>query len=129
MKNSVKNVETTIKVTIYNGQTKLTFAYTSKDGNIDETEAKEMIFNSLSKVVEQQNKLKLLGAKNNFFGLSEYKENYIDIDIIKDSEKSTFLSGLTFKFSQFKAVENKREAFNIIFDTQLFLTQNHILVS
>ena len=120
---------TTIKVTIYNGATKLTFAYTSKNEVIDIDEAKETIFNSLSKVVEQQNKLKQLGAKANFFGLSEFKENYIDIDIIKDSEKSTFLSGLSFKFSQFKAVENKKEAFNIIFDTQLFLTQHNILVS
>ena len=125
--NATKN--TTVKVTIYNGQTKLTFAYTSKNGEIDENEAKEMIFSSLAKVVEQQNKLKALGAKNNFFGLSEYRENYIDIDIIKDTETSTFLSGLTFKFSQFKAVENKKEAFNIIFDTQLFLAQNHILVN
>ena len=125
--NATKN--TTVIVTIYNGQTKLTFAYTSKNGEIDENEAKEMIFSSLAKVVEQQNKLKALGAKNNFFGLSEYRENYIDIDIIKDTETSTFLSGLTFKFSQFKAVENKKEAFNIIFDTQLFLAQNHILVN
>ena len=125
--NATKN--TTVKVTIYNGQTKLTFAYTSKNGEIDENEAKEMIFSSLAKVVEQQNKLKQLGAKANFFGLSEFRENYIDIDIIKDNEKSTFLSGLTFKFSQFKAVENKKEAFNIIFDTQLFLAQNHILVN
>ena len=120
---------TTIKVTIYNGATKLTFAYTSKNEVIDIDEAKETIFNSLSKVLEQQNKLKQLGAKANFFGLSEFKENYIDIDVIKDSEKSTFLSGLSFKFSQFKAVENKKEAFNIIFDTQLFLAQNHILVN
>ena len=120
---------TTIKVTIYNGATKLTFAYTSKNEVIDIDEAKETIFNSLAKVVEQQNKLKQLGAKANFFGLSEFKENYIDIDIIKDSEKSTFLSGLSFKFSQFKAVENKKEAFSIIFDTQLFLTQHNILVS
>ena len=119
----------TIKVTIYNGTTKLTFAYTSKDEQIKEQEAKDMIFNSLNKVLQQQNKLKMLGAKNNFFGLSEFKENYIDIDIIKDSEKSTFLSGLTFKFSQFQKVENKKEAFDIIFDTQLYLTQNHILVS
>lgn len=119
----------TIKVTIYNGQTELTFAYTSKDSQINEQEAKDMIFSSLNKVIEQQNKLKMLGAKNNFFGLSEFRENYIDIDIIKDSEKSTFLSGLTFKFSQLSKVENKKEAFDIIFDTQLFLTQNHILVS
>jgi|GEM_PF-3720464 len=119
----------TIKVTIYNGATKLTFAYTSKDEQINEQEAKDMIFNSLNKVLQQQNKLKMLGAKNNFFGLSEYKENYIDIDIIKDNETSTFLSGLTFKFSQFSKVENKKEAFNIIFDTQLFLSQNHILVN
>jgi len=119
----------TIKVTIYNGTTKLTFAYTSKDEQINEQEAKDMIFNSLNKVLQQQNKLKMLGAKNNFFGLSEYKENYIDIDIIKDNETSTFLSGLTFKFSQFSKVENKKEAFNIIFDTQLFLSQNHILVN
>ena len=119
----------TIKVTIYNGTTKLTFAYTSKDEQINEQEAKDMIFNSLNKVLQQQNKLKMLGAKNNFFGLSEFKENYIDIDIIKDSEKSTFLSGLTFKFSQLSKVENKKEAFDIIFDTQLYLTQNHILVS
>ena len=119
----------TIKVTIYNGTTKLTFAYTSKDEQINEQEAKDMIFNSLNKVLQQQNKLKLLGAKNNFFGLSEFRENYIDIDIIKDSEKSTFLSGLTFKFSQLSKVENKKEAFDIIFDTQLYLTQNHILVS
>lgn len=120
---------TTIKVTVYNGQTKLTFAYTSKNEAINIDEAKDMIFNSLNKVLQQQNKLKMLGAKNNFFGLSEFKENYIDIDIIKDSEKSTFLSGLTFKFSQFSKVENKKEAFDIIFDTQLFLSQNHILVS
>ena len=122
-------MKTTIKVTIYNGTTKLTFAYTSKDEQINEQEAKDMIFNSLNKVLQQQNKLKMLGAKNNFFGLSEFKENYIDIDIIKDSEKSTFLSGLTFKFSQLSKVENKKEAFDIIFDTQLFLSQNHILVS
>jgi len=120
---------TTIKVTIYNGITKLTFAYTSKDGQINEQEAKDMIFSSLNKVIEQQNKLKMLGAKNNFFGLSEFRENYIDIDIIKDNDISTFLSGLTFKFSQFSKVENKKEAFNIIFDTQLFLSQNHILVN
>lgn len=120
---------TTIKVTIYNGATKLTFAYTSKDEQINEQDAKDMIFNSLNKVLQQQNKLKMLGAKNNFFGLSEFKENYIDIDIIKDSEKSTFVAGLTFKFSQLSKVENKKEAFDIIFDTQLYLTQNNILFS
>lgn len=121
-------MNTTIKVTVYNGSTKLTFAYTSKENVVNEQEAKDMIFNSLSKVLEQQNKLKNLGVKSNFFGLSEYKENYIDIDIIKDSETNTYLSGLSFKFSQFKAVENKKEAFNIIFDTQLFLAQNSILL-
>ena len=80
------------------------------------------------KVLEQQNKLKLLGAKNNFFGLSEFKENYIDIDVIRESETTTLLSGLSFKFSQFKKVENKVDAFNIIFDTQLFLAQNGLVI-
>lgn len=119
---------TTIKVSIYNGDTKLKFAFTQKDSEIDIDSAKKYIFDALNKVIEQQNKLKLLGAKNNFFGLSEYKENFIDIDIIKDSETTTFLSGMTFKFSQFKKVENKVDAFNIIFDTHLFLSQNNLVL-
>ena len=119
---------TTIKVSIYNGDTKLKFQFTQKDSEMDVDSAKKYIFDALNKVIEQQNKLKLLGAKNNFFGLSEYKENFIDIDIIKDSETTTFLSGMTFKFSQFKKVENKIDAFNIIFDTHLFLSQNNLVI-
>jgi hypothetical protein len=119
---------TTIKVSIYNGDTKLKFQFTQKDSEMDVDSAKKYIFDALNKVMEQQNKLKLLGAKNNFFGLSEYKENFIDIDIIKDSETTTFLSGMTFKFSQFKKVENKIDAFNIIFDTHLFLSQNNLVI-
>ncbi len=119
---------TTIKVSIYNGDTKLKFAFTQKNDEINIDDAKKYIFDALSKVIEQQNKLKLLGAKNNFFGLSEYKENYIDIDIVKDTEAQTFLSGLTFKFSQFNKVENKVDAFNIIFDTHLFLSQNGLIL-
>ncbi len=122
-------VATTIKVTIYNGDTKLKFAFTQKNEAIDTESAKKYIFDALSKVMEQQNKLKLLGAKNNFFGLSEYKENLIDISIVKDTEEQTFLSGMSFKFSQFNKVENKLEAFNIIFDTTLFLNNNHILLN
>lgn len=121
-------METTIKVTVYNGKAKLTFSYTQKEGQIDEQTAKDCIFNALNKVIEQQNKLKSLGVKNNFFGLSEYKENCIDIDVIQDNEKSTFLAGLSFKFSTFKNVADKKEAFNIIFDTNLFLAQNHALI-
>jgi hypothetical protein len=119
---------TTIKVSIYNGDTKLKFQFTQKDSELNVDSAKKYIFDALNKVIEQQNKLKLLGAKNNFFGLSEYKENFIDIDIIKDSETTTFLSGMTFKFSQFKKVENKVDAFNIIFDTHLFLSQNNLVL-
>ena len=119
---------TTIKVSIYNGDTKLKFAFTQKSEDLNVEEAKAYIFNSLNKVLEQQNKLKLLGAKNNFFGLSEFKENYIDIDVIRESETTTLLSGLSFKFSQFKKVENKVDAFNIIFDTQLFLAQNGLVI-
>lgn len=119
---------TTIKVSIYNGDTKLKFQFTQKDSEIDVNSAKKYIFDALNKVIEQQNKLKLLGAKNNFFGLSEYKENFIDIDIIKENETTTFLSGMTFKFSQFKKVENKVDAFNIIFDTHLFLSQNNLII-
>jgi len=119
---------TTIKVSIYNGDTKLKFQFTQKDSEMDVDSAKKYIFDALNKVMEQQNKLKILGAKNNFFGLSEYKENFIDIDIIKDSETTTFLSGMTFKFSQFKKVENKIDAFNIIFDTHLFLSQNNLVI-
>jgi len=119
---------TTIKVSIYNGDTKLKFQFTQKDSEMDVNSAKKYIFDALNKVIEQQNKLKILGAKNNFFGLSEYKENFIDIDIIKDSETTTFLSGMTFKFSQFKKVENKIDAFNIIFDTHLFLSQNNLVI-
>jgi len=119
---------TTIKVSIYNGDTKLKFQFTQKDSEMDVDSAKKYIFDALNKVIEQQNKLKILGAKNNFFGLSEYKENFIDIDIIKDSETTTFLSGMTFKFSQFKKVENKIDAFNIIFDTHLFLSQNNLVI-
>ncbi len=131
MKNSAKVTEvtqTTIKVSIYNGDTKLKFAFTQKDSEIDIDSAKKYIFDALNKVIEQQNKLKLIGAKNNFFGLSEYKENFIDIDIIKENETTTFLSGMTFKFSQFKKVENKIDAFNIIFDTHLFLSQNNLVI-
>lgn len=125
---TVVETTTTIKVSIYNGDTKLKFAFTQKNSEMDVDSAKKYIFDALNKVIEQQNKLKILGAKNNFFGLSEYKENFIDIDIIKDSETTTFLSGLTFKFSQFKKVENKIDAFNIIFDTHLFLSQNNLVI-
>lgn len=119
---------TTIKVSIYNGDTKLKFQFTQKNSEMDVDSAKKYIFDALNKVIEQQNKLKLIGAKNNFFGLSEYKENFIDIDIIKENETTTFLSGMTFKFSQFKKVENKIDAFNIIFDTHLFLSQNNLVI-
>jgi len=127
-KSEATAVATTIKVSIYNGDTKLKFTFTQKNEAVDTESAKKYIFDALSKVMEQQNKLKKLGVKNNFFGLSEYKENYIDIDIVKDTETQTFLSGLTFKFSQFKKVENKVDAFNIIFDTHLFLAENGLVI-
>lgn len=119
-------METTVKISIYNGDTKLRNAYKTTEFN--EVEAKDFIFNTLSKVVEQQNKLKLLGAKSNFFGLSEFKENFIDIDITQGDEVKTIASGITFKFSSLKNVENKREAFNIIFDTQSYLLQSHTVI-
>jgi hypothetical protein len=121
-------METTIKVTVYNGATKLKFAYTEKENNINIETAKDYIYNSLAKVLEQQGKLKALGAKNNFFGLSSHNANYIDIDIVTENETQTFLSGLTFKFSQFNKIEDKREAFNIIFDTQIFLNKNGLVI-
>jgi hypothetical protein len=121
-------METTIKVTVYNGATKLKFAYTEKENNINIETAKDYIYNSLAKVLEQQGKLKALGAKNNFFGLSSHNANYIDIDIVTENETQTFLSGLTFKFSQFNKVDDKREAFNIIFDTQIFLNKNGLVI-
>lgn len=121
-------MQTTIKVTVYNGTTKLKFAYTEKENSINVETAKDYIYNSLAKVLEQQSKLKALGAKNNFFGLSSHNANYIDIDIVTENETQTFLSGLTFKFSQFSKVEDKKEAFNIIFDTQVFLTENGLVI-
>lgn len=121
-------METTIKVTVYNGNTKLRFSYSENNEAFNIENAKDYIYNSLAKVLEQQNKLKLLGAKSNFFGLSEHKDNYIDVDVITENETTTLLSGLTFKFSKFKSIENKKEAFNIIFDTQLFLAQNNLTI-
>lgn len=121
-------MNTTIKVTVYNGATKLRFSYTETNGTIDTETAKDYIYNSLAKVLEQQEKLKNLGAKNNFFGLSSHRENYIDIDVITENETQTFLSGLTFKFSQFNKVEDKKQAFSIIFDTQVFLSENGLTI-
>jgi len=119
-------MQTLVKITVHNGDVKLKFAYTSSE--FCENEAKNFIFDTLNKIVENQNKLKTLGVKNNFFGLSAYKENYIDIDIVKDSGVSTYASGLSFKFSKLQKVENKKEAFNIIFDTHTFMAQNKAII-
>ena len=121
VKNSVS--ETTVKISVYNGDTKLSFGYKQQTDLLDEQTAKNYIFDSLQKIVDSQNKLKALGAKSNFFGLSEYKENQINIDIVTENGTETFMAGLSFKFSQFKKVENKREAFDIIFDTKAFLVK------
>lgn len=117
----------TVKVTIYNGSTKVKFSY-AQMGEIDSDKARNFIFDTLSKIIDNQNKLKALGIKGNFFGLSEHKENMVDIDVENESGNESFLSGLTFKFSQINKVENRQEAFNIIFETHSFINQNHLMI-
>lgn len=116
----------TVKISVYNGDTKLKFSYSSSE--FCENKAKTFVFDTLSKIVENQEKLKKLGTKGNFFGLSAYKENFIDIDIVQDNEVETFASGITFKFSQLQRVDDKRQAFDLIFDTQSYLKQNSVVI-
>ena len=120
-------MKTTVKITVYNGKTQLRNQFTTE--NYNENECKNFVFNALSNIIEQQNKLKSLGVKNNFFGISEFKENYIDIDIEQGGETSTIAAGITFKFSQLQNVENKKDAFDIIFDTQRYLTTNGVQIN
>lgn len=110
-------MKTQIKITVYNGNTKLRLAYESKDGINVET-AKDFIFDGLNSIIEKQQRLKELGAKSNFFGFSETKENFIDIDVVKGDEVETFASQISFRFSHLKNVsnENKKEAFGIILE-------------
>ena len=113
--------QTTVKVSIYNGDTKLKFSYTQDTNVFDSDKAKNYIIDRLLTIVEKQKRLKQLGVKkNNFFGLSEAKENFIDIDLISGDEVTTYTSGLTFKLSALKNLEiaDKKEAFGIIFDMQ-----------
>ena len=113
-------METKVKIVVRNGNTAIRYGYSTENFNTED--AKTFVFNTLNNIVEGQNKLKALGAKKNFFGLSEFKENYIDIDIVQEGEIKTITSGVTFKFSHLAKVENKKEAFDIIFDTH---TQNN----
>lgn len=112
-------MDTKVKVVVRNGNTAIRYGYTTESFNIED--AKTFVFDTLNGIVERQNKLKALGAKKNFFGLSEFKENYIDIDIVQGDEIKTISSGITFKFSHLAKVEDKKEAFNLIFDNY---TQN-----
>ena len=107
-------MKTKVNIALRNGDTVLKYGYVTTQFSTDE--AKLFVYNTLNKIIEGQNKLKALGAKKNFFGLSEFKENYIDIDIVQEGNISTFTSGLTFKFSQISKASNTKEAFDIIFD-------------
>jgi hypothetical protein len=123
----VKN--TTVKISIYNGNVKVKHSYTTNE--FCSNEAKDFIYNTLNNIIDNQNKLKRLGLKNNFFGLSEFKNNIIEIDVIENFESKTIASGIEFKLSQLAKIENesdKKEAFNIIFETQFSNIQNHILI-
>ncbi len=117
-------MQTKVLISVHNGATKVRFDYRTEQFN--ESEAKDFIYNTLNKIIENQNKLKSLGLKNNFFGLSTHRDNLIDISIIQGDDVKSYASGITFKFSQLSKVENKKEAFNLIFETQSFLSQNNI---
>jgi hypothetical protein len=125
--NEVKN--TTVKISIYNGSVKVKHSYSTNQ--FCSNEAKNFVYNTLDKIITNQNKLKKLGLKNNFFGLSQFKNNIIEIDVIENFETRTIASGIEFKLSQLQKIENeidKKQAFDIIFDTQFSNIQNSILI-
>jgi uncharacterized protein YlaN (UPF0358 family) len=125
--NEVKN--TTVKISIYNGNVKVKHSYSTNQ--FCSNEAKDFVYNTLDKIITNQNKLKKLGLKNNFFGLSQFKNNIIEIDLIENFESKTIASGIEFKVSQLSKIENevdKKEAFDIIFETQFSNIQNDILI-
>lgn len=63
--------------------------------------------------------------------MSQFKNNIIEIDVIENFETKTIASGIEFKLSQLQKIENevdKKQAFDIIFETQFSNIQNSILI-
>lgn len=121
---------TTIKVTVYNGSTKVKFELTQPTNEVDLDFVQSKVYNHLTSIFNKQKRLKTLGLKNNFFGLSETCESMIDIDVITNNEISTIISGVSFKFSLLNKVQevDRLEAFGIIFETAIFERDNNLLI-
>jgi hypothetical protein len=121
-------METTqVKITFYNGTEKTYFRYTQKQGAFDVELCKDYLFTKIFGIFELQQKLKMLGAKQNFFGFSTSKLNSVEIELIKEDETVQFASGIEFKMSDLKKLENKKEVFNTIFDGHLLLNSSEVL--
>lgn len=120
----------TLKLTIANGKTKVYFQTSVKNNTIAENEEflKGYIFNNLNFIVQQQEKLANLGAKNNFFGLSKFSKNVVSVELKNENETIENLVGIEFSLNQLSKMSNPKEAFNIIFDTQLFISESKFLM-
>lgn len=121
---------TTIKVSVCNGKTRLRFELIQPTNEVDLDFVQSKVYNHLTSIFNKQKRLKSLGLKNNFFGLSETCESMIDIDVITNNEISTIISGVSFKFSLLNKVQevDRLEAFGIIFETAIFERDNNLLI-
>jgi hypothetical protein len=125
MQNTNQNTVNQVKITFYNGTEKIYFRYAQKDGNFDVELCKDYLYKKIFGIFELQQRLKSIGAKQNFFGFSTSKLNNIDIELITENDVVCFTSGIQFKVSQLG--ENKKDAFNTIFDGYLLLNGNEVL--
>ena len=121
---------TTIKVTVYNGSVKAYFSKSVTNSELTVQESKDFVFDVLFGLVEKQRRLKALGLKKNFFGLSEFKQNTIDIDLISEDDITTLANGLSFRFSELIKLDesNRKEAFDIIFEATELMTNSKCVI-
>ena len=120
---------TTIKVTVYNGSVKAYFSKSVTNSELTVQESKDFVFDVLFGLVEKQRRLKALGMKKNYFGLSEIKNNHIDIDVITEDGITTLANGLSFRFSEILKLDtnNRKEAFDIVFEATELMNSSRFI--
>ena len=126
-----KNKMKTLKLTVSNGKTQLFFNVVLKNGGIEENLdfIQDYLYIGLLNIVEKQNRLKQLGAKGNFFGLSTSLKNIVTLSLIDDvSEDVQTITGIKFNLNSLLKLSDPKEAFNIIFGSQIELIEDGITI-
>jgi hypothetical protein len=121
----------TLKLTVSNGRTQLFFNVVLKNGGIEDNLEfiQDYLYNGLINIIQKQNRLRELGAKGNFFGLSTSLKNIVSLSLIDDvNDDVQTVTGIKFNLNSLLKLSEPKEAFNIIFGSQIELIEDGITI-